>query len=88
MSEHRCPRCDVQVVDSHECTEHWEDPDYGLKGYSTTRCRVENGQMFVSELGGHDVSGIGAVMLMGSEVVEQWFMGMGADPDEIPEAER
>jgi hypothetical protein len=44
---HRCPQCDVVVVNTHECTEHWADPDYGTTGFEITRCEVKQGAMHV-----------------------------------------
>lgn len=78
-AEHRCPRCDVVVVDTHECTEAWEEPDYGIKGFETTRCEVVDGVMSVSISGGNDMSGAAAVMALGDEAANAWFSGLDDD---------
>lgn len=83
--EHRCPSCDVVVIGVHSCTQHWEDPSYGLTGSTTTTCTLlDDGTMFVSKCGESSASGIGAVMLMGSPTVEKWFMGLDPDGEETP----
>jgi hypothetical protein len=60
------------VVDTHECTERWEDEHHGTKGWETTRCEVADGAMTVSVSGGSDMSGV-PVMSLGPDAVEDWF---------------
>lgn len=71
---HRCPACGEAVVDRHECTELWAD-EFGMKGHTTTRCEVTGGRMSVSIAGG-------------STDAMEALLGMDADPNQIPEAER
>lgn len=73
LAEHRCPQCDAEVIDTHECTEHWVDERLGTKGWEKTRCEVAGGAMTVSVSGGSDMSGIGPVLAMGPAAVEEWF---------------
>lgn len=71
-AETRCPACGAMVVDVHECSERWEEPELGTKGIETTRCEVVDGRMTVSISGSTDMSGV-PVMSLGDETVNEWF---------------
>ena len=73
---------------THECTRNWERPEYGMTGSQQTRAAVINGRLAITSAGSSSASGVGAVMAMGSPMIEKWYMEREPDPADVPEAER
>lgn len=85
-AENHCPACGDDVVDTHECTEQWEEPDEGRSGSETTRCEVRHGRLLVSVSGESSTDPLHLALQGGG--AEAFLMGQSPDPAEIPEAER
>jgi hypothetical protein len=74
----RCPLCNAEVIDTHECSEDYTVPEYGITGHNWARCTVVDQRLLVASGGDSIATGIGAVMAMGSPTIEEWYLNLGS----------